>query len=102
MPLTEKERQRIIDEETLRHETRQALAKRTQASRQVIWPWILAGAALVWLAWGWAFCPPSSCMHGSAQGCMHGQNKSSIHEQHSTSTHKALGTPAPSKRADRP
>lgn len=74
--LSSKRREEIIEEETLRYQTRQNLLSQHGAEKKVRWPWILAGAVLVWLAYQWIFCTGVFCKemgpgcrhHGSMQG----------------------------------
>jgi hypothetical protein len=54
--LTPKERERIIEEETLRYETRRNLMHQHCSSRPRRWPWVLLGLALVWLLYTHIFC----------------------------------------------
>jgi hypothetical protein len=69
--LSPKERERIIEEETLRYETRQNLCKKSCAGRPVRWPWILLGIALVAMLWSHIFCRGGSCAFGSHMGPGH-------------------------------
>jgi hypothetical protein len=66
--LSPKERERIIEEETLRFETRRNLHKKACAERPVRWPWILLGLALVFGLWCHIFCGGSSCGAGASFG----------------------------------
>ena len=66
--LTPKRREEIIEEETLRYQTRQNLHSQHCAQKKVRWPWILAGAVLVWLAYQWIFCTGVFCMD-KGPGC---------------------------------
>jgi hypothetical protein len=66
--LTPKERERIIEEETLRYETRRNLMHQYCSSRPRRWPWVLLGLALVWLLYSHIFCGGMGCGYGSS-GC---------------------------------
>jgi hypothetical protein len=59
--LSPKERERIIEEETLRYETRRNLHKKACAERPVRWPWVVLGLLLVYLLWSHIFCRGESC-----------------------------------------
>ena len=61
MALSPKERENIIEEETLRFETRRNLHKKACAARPVRWPWIVLGALLVYGLWSHIFCKGESC-----------------------------------------
>jgi hypothetical protein len=69
--LSPKDRERIIEEETLRYETRQNLCKKHCAERPVRWPWVLLGIALVYLLWAHIFCAGGSCPFGGRMGAAH-------------------------------
>lgn len=81
MALSKKEREKIIEEETLRYETRHALHLKACAEKKPVWPWVLGGAAAVWLLYSWIFCGTffcsswgEDCKHGhlgAKKGCMH-------------------------------
>jgi hypothetical protein len=64
--LSPKERERIIEEETLRYETRRNLHKKACAERPVRWPWVVLGALLVYALWAHIFCGSGSCGHSLA------------------------------------
>jgi hypothetical protein len=65
--LSQKDREKIIEEETLRYETRANLHKKACAERPVRWPWILGGALLVYALWAYIFCGPGACsFHGDS------------------------------------
>jgi hypothetical protein len=72
--LSPKERERIIEEETLRYETRRNLHKKACAERPVRWPWVLLGALLVYGLWAYIFCGGSNChvMRDGAKCPAHG------------------------------
>lgn len=61
MALTAKERERIIEEETLRYETQLNLRKKYCAERPVRWPWFLLGLLLLFFVARHLFCPYGSC-----------------------------------------
>jgi hypothetical protein len=61
--LSPKERERIIEEETLRYETRQNLCKKHCSGRPVRWPWVILGIVLVYALWAHIFCPNGSCAY---------------------------------------
>ena len=61
MALSPKDRERIIEEETLRYETRQNLCKKYCAERRVRWPWVVLGAVLVYALWAHIFCGGERC-----------------------------------------
>jgi hypothetical protein len=64
MALTPKDREKIVEEETLRYETRQALHRAACAQhRPNRWLWWLAVAALGYVVYCWAFCGGMSCLH---------------------------------------
>jgi hypothetical protein len=62
--LSPKERERIIEEETLRYETRQNLCRKQCAGRPVRWPWVILGFILVYALWAHIFCRGASCSFG--------------------------------------
>jgi hypothetical protein len=62
--LSAKERERIIEEETLRFETRRNLHKKSCAERPVRWPWIILGILLVYGLWSHIFHRSESCSMG--------------------------------------
>ena len=64
MALSPKEREKIIEEETLRFETRMNLHKKACAERPVRWPWVLLGIAAVLLLYSRIFCGGQSCFGG--------------------------------------
>lgn len=70
MALTPKEREKIIEEETLRYETRQALHEAACGRhRPNRWLWWLAAAGLAYFAYCHFVCGDSmSCHHGYGMG----------------------------------
>lgn len=74
MALTPKERDRIIEEETLRHEIRQSLHAKAcaQHPRRGRWLWAAAAVALAWFAWCHYACGGRSCLMGGPGCRMHG------------------------------
>lgn len=73
MALSPKEREKIIEEETLRYETRTNLHKKACAERPVRWPWVVLGALLVYALWAYIFCGKGACnMHGAECRGHHG------------------------------
>ena len=64
MALSPKERENIIEEETLRYETRRNLCKKACAERPVRWPWVVLGAILVYALWAHIFCGSNGCSYG--------------------------------------
>lgn len=75
MALSPKEREKIIEEETLRYETRQNLHKQYCAGRPVRWPWIVLGALLVYALWAHIFCGGQGCDYRHMGGGMSGGHK---------------------------
>jgi hypothetical protein len=74
--LSPKERERIIEEEQLRFETRQTLSREHCAKhRPNRWLWWVA---LVVVAY-FAFCHSNRCPMGYGGGWMHGEGKSCHH-----------------------
>ena len=71
MALSPKDRERIIEEETLRYETRQNLCKKSCAARPVRWPWVVLGALLVYALWAHIFCGGASCSYGGGMAAHH-------------------------------
>lgn len=78
MALSAKEREKIVEEETLRYQTRQSLHHEACAKhpRRGRWLWILAAAILAYAAWSYAFCGGARCpfmgAHGAVPMCHHG------------------------------
>ena len=76
MALTPKDREKIIEEETLRFETRQNLHAQACAThpRCGRWLWVLAVVALGWALWCHFMCGGASCMVGHRMpGMMEGK-----------------------------
>ncbi len=80
MALSPKDRERIIEEETLRYETRQNLCKKACNDRPLRWPWVVLGALLVYGLWCYVFCAPGSgsCGHHGKMGMKSGHKCSSM------------------------
>ena len=72
MALSPKERENIIEEESLRFETRRNLQKKSCAERPVRWPWVILGLLLVYGLWSHIFCRS----YGMGHGCPYMQAKS--------------------------
>jgi hypothetical protein len=64
MALSPKERERIIEEETLRYETRRNLHHQYCSSRPRRWPWILIGILAVCFLYNHIFCRGGYCGWG--------------------------------------
>ena len=73
MALSAKERERIIEEEQLRYETRQTLHREACAKhRPNRWLWWLAVAAVAYVVYCFAFCGGARCPMGYHGSWMHG------------------------------
>jgi hypothetical protein len=83
MALSAKERERIIEEEQLRYETRQTLHREHCAkNRPSRWLWRIAIIAVAYFVLSYAFCGGARCpmgygyhggwMHGGGKVCDHG------------------------------
>lgn len=84
MALSAKEREKIVEEETLRYETRRDLHKGRSCTKgscrrgRCSWLWILAAAILAYAAWSYAFCGrggrhcPFMGSEGATPMCHHG------------------------------
>ena len=82
MALSAKDRERIVEEEQLRFETRQTLAREHCAKcRPNRWLWWLAAAALAYVVFSFLVCGGKSCSMGghhdgwmqSGKFCHHGE-----------------------------
>jgi hypothetical protein len=99
--LSPKERERIIEEEQLRFETRQALHRehcaKHRPSRRLWW---LAVLALAYFAFRFLFCGGASCPMGYGHGgWMHGQEKCWHHGEWAEPGEKGEpGQPLPPKK----
>jgi hypothetical protein len=103
MALSPKEREKIIEEERLRYETRQALHAEACAKhpRRGRWLWWLAAGLLAYAAWCWIACGGGSCLRGGAEGhagCKHGQAKAGCMHGQGGADGVEPGQPIPDKR----
>lgn len=82
MALSPKDREKIVEEEKLRYETRRTLDREYCAKHKSYrWLWWLVVAAIAYCAYCFMVCGGGSCMMGHGSGCEHGKAKHCQHGQ---------------------
>ncbi len=97
MALTTKERERIIEEEKLRYETRQTLHHEACAKHKPRrWLWWVVAALIAYAAYCHFFCGGASCHHGMGMGM--GAGKHCVHPGMEGPDEVEPGQPLPGKK----